>query len=164
MKTKLLVGGVATALLALFIVGGCGKPSSAPPETAADSDTPEVAGKKMTTEIDKMAEEVLQSEDKVEAADWLKRYPKSEIGEDEDGRPVLLAPVVARLREAGAQRIVIETARIGQGEFLVSMVVVLPADAAARQKLFAMDAQLSQLCQQTQVIDRGQKYLHYSFD
>ena len=164
MKTKLPFRSIAAALLTLMVAVGCSKPSSDATETAADSGAPEVAGKKMTAEIDKMAEQVLQSADKMEAADWLKRYPKSQIGADEEGQPILLAPVVARLQEAGAQRIVIETAKIGQGEFLVSMVVVLPADTAARQRLFAMDAQLSQLCQQAPVKDRGQKYLHYSFD
>jgi len=87
-----------------------------------------------------------------------------EISQDEEGRPILLGSLVARLREAGAQRIVIETATIGQGHFLVGMVVVLPTDAATRQKLFAMDTELSQLCEQIRVEDKGQKYLHYSFD
>jgi len=164
MNTKSTSLNAVATLLALVMVVGCTKQSSDSSETATESDAPEVASKKMTSEIDKMAEEVLQSEDKMEAGDWLKRYPKSQIGEDEEGRPMLLAPFVARLREAGAQRIVIQTAKIGQGEFLVGMVVVVPADAATRRKLFAMDAQLSQLCQQTPVIDRGQKYLHYSFD
>jgi len=44
------------------------------------------------------------------------------------------------------------------------MVVELPKDSAARQKCFAMDPELSQLCDQIAVIDRGQKYLHYGFD
>jgi len=152
------------AFFALLLALGCSKPSSDSSEAATESEVPEVADKKMTVEIDKMAEEVLKSADKMEAADWLKRYPKSQITEDEEGRPILLAPLVARLREAGATRIVIETATIGQGHFLVGMVVVLPTDAATRQKLFAMDMELSQLCEQIRVEDKGQKYLHYSFD
>jgi hypothetical protein len=44
------------------------------------------------------------------------------------------------------------------------MVIVLPTDKAARQKLFAMDPELSQACDQTPVKDYGQKYLHYGFD
>jgi hypothetical protein len=164
MKTKTIYKNALAGLLALVLAAGCSKPGSGSSEADADSGGQEIAGKKMTSDIDKMAEEVLQSEDKMEAADWVKRYPKSQLGEDEEGKPVLLAPIVARLREAGAQRIVIETGKIGQGEFLVGMVVVLPGDAAARKKLFALETELSQLCQQTTVVDRGQKYLHYSFD
>jgi hypothetical protein len=152
------------AFFALLLALGCSKQSSDSSETATESEVPEVADKKMIAEIDRMAEEVLKSTDKMEAGDWLKRYPKSQITEDEEGRPILLAALVARLREAGAPRIVIETATIGQGHFLVGMVVVLPTDAAARQKLFAMDQELSQLCEQIRVEDKGQKYLHYSFD
>ena len=143
---------------------GCSKQSSDSTGAAADSDAPAVADKKMTSEIDKMAEEVLRSADKMEAADWLKRYPKSSVGEDEEGRPRLLASVIARLTQAGAERVVIEFHKLGKAELLGAMVVVLPTDASARQKLFAMDADLSQMCQQTPVTDRGQKYLHYGFD
>lgn len=152
------------AFFALLLAVGCSKPSSDSSEAGTEAEVPEVADKKMTVEIDKMAEEVLKSADKMEAADWLKRYPKSQITEDEEGRPILLASLVARLREAGATRIVIDTATIGQGHFLVGMVVVLPTDSAARQKLFAMDTELSQLFEQIRVEDKGQKYLHYSFD
>ncbi len=151
------------AVFLSFLAVGCAKQSS-DSEAATESEVPEVADRKMIAEIDKMAEDVLKSADKMEAAEWLKRYPKSQITEDEEGRPILLASLVARLREAGAQRIVIDTATIGQGQFLVGMVVVLPTDATARQKLFAMDVELSQLCEQIRVEDKGQKYLHYSFD
>jgi hypothetical protein len=155
---------LVAAFFALLLALGCSKQSSDSSEAATESEAPEIADKKMTEEIDKIAEGVLQSTDKMEAADWLKRYPKSQITEDEEGHPILLASLVARLREAGAPRIVIDTASFGQGHFLVGMVVVLPTDAAARKKLFAMDMELSQLCEQIRVEDKGQKYLHYSFD
>ena len=155
---------MVAAFFALLLALGCSKQLSDSAETTTESEVPEVADKKMIAEIDKIAEDVLKSADKMEAADWLKRYPKSQITEDEEGRPILLASLVTRLREAGAPRIVIDTATIGQGHFLVGMVVVLPTDAAARQKLFAMDTELSQLCEQIRVEDKGQKYFHYSFD
>ena len=164
MNIEPIYKNTVAALLALLMAVGCSKQSEDSSEAATDSDVPEVAGKKMTAEIDKMAEEMLQSSEKMEAADWLKRYPKSQIGEDEEGRPILLAPVVARLSQAGAQRVVIQFTKLGQAELLTAMVVVLPTDSAARQKIFAMETELSQLCQQTQVADRGQKYLHYGFD
>lgn len=154
---------LVAAFFALLLALGCSKQSSDSSEAATESEAPEIADKKMTEEIDKIAEGVLQSADKMEVADWLKRYPKSQI-DDVDGRPILMASLVARLSEAGAPRIVIDTASFGQGHFLVGMVVVLPTDAAARQKLFAMDQELSQLCEQIRVEDKGQKYLHYSFD
>jgi urease accessory protein UreF len=163
MNIKTTYKSALAALVALLVAVGCSKQSSDSSE-AADSEVPEVADKKMTKAIDKMAEEVLQDTDKMEAADWLKRYPKSEIGQDEEGRPILLAAIVARLNQAGAQRIVIQFVKLGQAELLTAMVVVLPTDSAARQKIFAMEAELSQLCDQTQVTDRGQKYLHYGFD
>jgi hypothetical protein len=163
MNTKTYKNALA-ALLVLLVAVGCSKQSSESSEAPGDSEAPEIASKKMTSEIDKMAEEVLQSTDKMEATDWLKRYPKSQIGENEEGRPILLAPVVTRLTQAGAQRVVIQYTTLGQAQLLTAMVVVLPTDAAARQKIFAMEAELSQLCDQTQVTDRGQKYLHYGFD
>ena len=152
------------AFFALLLTLGCSKQSSDSSEAAAESEVPEVADKKMIEEIDKMAEDVLKSTDKMEAADWLKRYPKSQITDDETGHPILMASLVTRLREAGAPRIVIDTASFGQGHFLVGMVVVLPTDAAARKKLFVIDTELSQLCEQIRVEDKGQKYLHYGFD
>jgi hypothetical protein len=165
MNTKTTRRNVAAVLFALLLAFGCSKESSDSSGTgSSDSNVPDIADKKMTAEIDKDAEEVLQSSDITEAADWVKKYPKSELGEDEDGKPILLSTIVARLNEAGAKRIVIESAKLGQAEFLESMVVVLPDDPAARKKLFDMDEQLSDLAQETRVIDRGQKYLHYSFD
>jgi hypothetical protein len=124
------------ALILLLVAFGCSKQASESSEAAADSDVPEVAGKKITREFDKMLEEVLLSADKVEAADWLKRYPKSQVGEDEEGRPIFLAPAVSRLTQAGAPRVVIQFTTLGQAQLLTAMVVVLPTDAAVRQKIF----------------------------
>ena len=162
MHTKGTLWKIPTALLVLFVAIGCSKQSTESSES--DAEAAPVASKKMTSDIDKMCQEILQSPDKREAADWVKRYPQSSVGEDEEGRPTLLGPLVVRFRDAGADRIVIECAKIGQAEFLVGMVVVLPTDAPSRQMLFALDPELSQLCQQTPVKDYGQKYLHYGFD
>jgi hypothetical protein len=153
-----------TTLLALILAGGCSKESANNAATGTDDDSPPVASKQMIAETDKMAEEVLQSSDILEAAEWLKKYPKSAVGEDEEGHQILLAPFVSRFLAAGAQRVVIQSAKLGQGDVLLAMVVVLPADPQARQKVFALEPQLSQLCQQTPVTDKGQKYLHYGFD
>jgi len=163
MKAKSMWKIVAPAVIASLLAVGCSKKSSDFSE-AADADVPEVADSNMTAEIDNMAEAILQSADKMEAADWLTQHPTSHMGGDANGQPIRLAPIVSRLRDAGAQRIVINTAKIGQREFPAGMVIVLPSDAGPRRKVFKMDAQLSQACQQPPVIDRGQKYLHYGFD
>ena len=164
MKTQAPFKNAVIALLALLMIAaGCSKQSTESTK-AEESETPEVAGKKMTKATDEVAEEILRGNDKMEAADWLKKYPRSSIGENEDGQDLLLAPIVASLKQAGAKRVVIEYVMLGQAQLLAAMVVVLPDEAPARQKLFALEPKLSELCQQTPVIDRGQKYLYYSFD
>jgi hypothetical protein len=153
---------IAPITLALLLAFGCSK-SGSDSSTASDSDAPEVANKRMTSEIDKMCEEILQSPDKMDARDWIKQYPKSMIGKEQETEKSL-ASVAGRFYDAGVPRVVIQYTKIGQGVFLTAMVVELPKDSAARQKCFAMDPELSQLCDQTGVTDRGQKYLHYGFD
>lgn len=154
---------VLNAVVCVCLVGGCSK---GPAETASErgDEEPAVAGASMIGEVDQMCEEILRSPDAVAAAAWLERYPMSAFGADEEGDPILLSLYVRRFEEAGAGRLVIQSAKLGAGEFLLGMIVVLPADAAARQRLFAIEPELSALCVQTPVTDRGQKYLHYSFD
>jgi hypothetical protein len=102
----------------------------------------------------------------MEARDWLTRYPKGLFSShalnenDPNGTP--LASVVERLSAAGAQRIVVHYGALGKGQFFLGLVVVLPADATARQKIFALDPELSQLTEQRRAVDSGQKYLYYS--
>jgi hypothetical protein len=164
MKTNSPLTHALIALFVLLMAVGCSKKSADTSNAADESENPEVAGKKMTKETDEMVEEILKGTDKMEAADWLKKYPRSAIGENEEGQDLLLAPIVASLKQAGAKRVVIEYVTLGQAQLLAAMVVVLPTDPPARQKLFALEPKLSELCQQTPVIDRGQKYLYYSFD
>ena len=164
MKPKSRSGKTCIALIVLLGAIGCSKQPADSSKTAAESDPPEITEKKMIADIDIMAEEVLQSAEKMEAADWLKRFPQSSFGVNEQGQDLLLAPVVAKLKQAGAQRVVIEYAMLGQAHVLASMVVLLPKDPTARQKLFEIDKQLAPLCEETPVADKGQKYLHYSFE
>jgi hypothetical protein len=122
----------------------------------------------LASEDDKRCEEILKTPDIMESGDWLKRYPKSlfsshAISEDaQNGTP--LAPVVARLTAAGAPRVVIHYGAFGQGQVLRAVIIVLPADPAARQKVFAMDTELGQLCEQQRAKDYGQKYLYYTME
>jgi len=159
---------IASALLTLLVAAGCSKRSSDPSAAESDSEQPSVASKQMASNDDKTCEEILKSPDIMEAGDWLKRYPKGlfsshAISEKEhNGTP--LAPVVARLSAAGAQRVVIHYAASGQGHILRAVIVVLPTGPAGRQKVFAMDAELSRLCEQERAKDHGQKYLYYTMD
>jgi hypothetical protein len=163
MNAKTRHWNTAAALLVLLLAVGCSKQSSDSSSTAADAEALPVANKKMTSEIDKMCEEILQSPDKMDAREWIKRYPKSVVGKEEETKKSL-ATVATRFYEAGSPRVIVQYTKIGQGVFLTAIVVELPTDASARQKCFAMEPELSQLCDQTAVTDKGQKYLHYGFD
>jgi hypothetical protein len=102
----------------------------------------------------------------MEARDWVARHPKSLFSShalnEGDPNGTLLAPVVTRLSNAGAQRVVIHYGAMGQGQVLTGVIVVLPSDSAAREKLFTLDSELSELSQQKHATDSGQKYLYYS--
>jgi hypothetical protein len=93
------------AILALSAALGCSKQSATADSAESDTAEPEVATRKMTKEIDKMAEESLQSEEKFEGREWAKRYPKSSFGKEEEK---LVKTVVERFYEAGAQKVVID--------------------------------------------------------
>jgi hypothetical protein len=165
-KTSHLI--VAFSLLTLLVAVGCPEQSPDSPLTESDSEKPSVAGKQKSSEDDKRCEEILKSPNIMEARDWLKRYPKGLFSshaldpDDPNGTP--LAPVVARLVDAGAKPIVIHYGMLGKGQVLLGVVVGLPADPDARQKIFAMEPELSQLCQQRSTKDYGQKYLYYSME
>lgn len=119
--------------------------------------------KKYASEEDRRAQKVLSSPDIMEAQKWLERYPKAPFSShaldprNPNGTP--LAPVVACLVDAGAQRLAVHHAN---GKIFLGLVVVLPADKQARQRLLAIDPELSQLCVQRAQEDYGQKYLYYS--
>ncbi len=121
------------------------------------------ADKKYACAEDERVGEILQSSDVMEASDWLKRYPKGPFSSrtlDPDnpyGTP--LAPVVARLAKAGAKRLVVHH---GDRSFFVGLIVVLPGGARARNRLFEIERELSQICNQQVQKEYGQKYLYYS--
>src|SRR5436309_1968293 len=135
-----------TAFLTLLLAAGCSKTSSDSQSAGADSEQPPAASQKTASASDKSCEKILQSPNSTDAKEWVKQNPKSVFSvAGEDGN-VMLAPTVARLYQAGAQRIVIQLTPAG---WLSAMVVVLPAESAARKKLFALDAELSPLREQT---------------
>jgi hypothetical protein len=160
MKTKTIDSIFPAALLAMLLAAGCSKQASDSQTTGADSEQLPSASQKSTSETDKTCETILKSPNTSDAREWVKQNPKSVFSvAGEDGN-VMLAPTVARLYQAGAERIVIQHTPAG---WLSAMVVALPAEPAARKKLFALDVELSQLREQTPVRDSGQRYLYYGF-
>ena len=121
------------------------------------------ADKKYATAEDERAQEILKSSDIIEVSEWLRKYPRGQFSshsidpDDPHGTP--LAPVVARLTKAGAKRLVVHH---GDGVFFVGLVVELPKDAKTRKKIFEVEPELSQICNQRVQKDYGQKYLYYS--
>jgi len=151
---------------AAIVFSGCSKSDGG----AGGSDSDSAPSKQMAKEDDKQAEEALKETAlTLEGREWVKKYPKSlysshTLKEDDDGNGTLMAGVVERLYAAGAQKIVIKYVKLGQADILEAFIVVMPTDAAARQKVLALDPELSQLQQQRPTKEFGQKYLFYSLD
>ncbi len=87
-----------------------------------------------------------------EALDWARRNPKTLRG------GATLEAMLTSLSDAGAQRIIVLTNWPGC-DYLI--VLTLPSEAAARQKVFASDERLRQGCGLEKAKDFGQKYLGY---
>ena len=147
------------AIIPLLLLLGCSKQT--PADSAKDTSAPATPSKRPVAEADKKPDEIAHSPTAKEARAWLKENPKAVFSTAGLEGNVLLAPTVARLYQAGAQRVFIQSTSSG---LLTDMVVLLPVGAPARQKLFALDAELSPLREQTPAKDTGQKYFHYSFE
>lgn len=156
MKIKLMHLKLAPALLAFLLALGCSRQSPDSSSEQSDSGGSSGAAKEAAAQDDALAAEILKSPDIMEASDWVKRFPKSEFGKE--GTP--FPPIVQRLTGAGAQRVVVHHFK---SSVFLGVVVVLPTDAAARQRVFALEPELSQLALQRTANDSGQKYLYYSF-
>ena len=113
---------------------------------------------------DEIVSRILASDEAVDASDWLKRFPDGRFGSRDSRNPnephgPPLAPVVARLAKAGAKQILVHH---GDRIFFVGLIVVLPSGAKARERLFELEREFSQVCNQRVQKDYGQKYLYYS--
>ena len=155
MNIKLKYLKIGPALLALLLALGCSKQSSGS-SAQAESGSASSAAKEAAAQDDTRADQIMKSPDIMEARDWVKRYPRSAFGKE--GTP--FAPIVERLTAGGAQRVVVHHF---DSSILLGVVVVLPSEGAARQGVFALEPELSQLALQRQAKDCGQKYLYYSF-
>ena len=114
-------------------------------------------------EEDEMVAEILASEDTMDASDWLRLYPNGPFSSRDARNPdepngITLAPIVTRLSKAGAKQLLVHH---GDRTSFVGLIVVLPSSANARERLFKVERELSQICNQPVQKDYGQKYLYY---
>ncbi len=89
-----------------------------------------------------------------DARDWAKRNPKTYPG------GATLENLLASLSDAGAEGIIVLT-NVPSQDYLI--ILTLPSAADARQKVFASDARLREVCGLEPTKDYGQKYLGYPF-
>lgn len=89
-----------------------------------------------------------------DARDWARRNRKTISG------GVTLETMLTSLSDAGAQDMVILT-NVPSCDYL--MILTLPAEPAARQKVFTSDARLREVSGLEPTKDYGQKYLGYPF-
>ena len=113
---------------------------------------------------DEIVARILASDETIGASNWLKRFPNGPFGSRDSRNPnephgLPLAPIVARLAKAGAKKILVHH---GDRVFFVGLIVVLPSGAKARERVFKLERELSQICNQRVQKDFGQKYLYYS--
>jgi hypothetical protein len=85
---------------------------------------------------------------------WIKRNPKTFLG------GATLEAMLTSLSDAGAERIKVLT-NLPSCDFLIF--VTLPTEPATRQKVFASDSRLREVCGMEKAKDFGQKYLVYPF-
>ena len=112
-------------------------------------------------ESDKQIEEWLAEPDKAEAREWLKGDSHILFEGDKE----TAAKVVDNLYSAGAKEVwIIGVTEFGGSEVAAAFVAVLPSDAAARKRVFAIESDFQKLMDLEATRDTGQKYLHFSFD
>lgn len=139
-------GGVVLVACALAV--GCGKQGAPSAES-------------LEARIDRHGDEIMASSTKGEARAWMKE-PKHVFFKAD---PKEVAKFVEDFYNAGAVQVLIGDVEEEQGnQFAGSILVVLPTDAPARAKLFAIDARADTAFDCDPVSDKGQKYLYYPFD
>jgi len=147
----------ACALLCAVLISGCSK---SPDDGTSAPPTPE----EIAAQTDLTCAEILKASNNMVAESWLKSHPKASLGGNEAGLPVLLSPLVTKLKLAGASRVVVQFSGLERDARILALIVILPADAPSREKLFALEPELSALAQRSSVPDVGQKHLLYAFE
>jgi len=145
-------------ILALFFSLGCEDERAGGPAAggAAREAPPE-------QRIDKAGDEIMASDKKAEARQWLK--DDNHVLFKFRGGKKKLSDLVDEFYSAGAEKVYVGNIESEAGkDFAGTVLVVLPEDFAARSKLFKIDERVGPELQEDPVADRGQKYLYYSLD
>ncbi len=135
-------------VVACALAAACSKQGSPP----ADS---------LEARIDAHGDEVMASGSKGEARAWMKE-PKHVFFKND---PQEIAKFIEDFYSAGATQVLIVDIEEHEGtQYGGSMLVVLPAEAAARVRLFDIGSRVDTALGCDQVTDKGQKYLYYALD
>ncbi len=130
-----------------------GKPAFAPPPPLTEEDR----AKQFAAQGDAVCESLFRDNPRrvfPEALEWARHNPQSLAG------GASLEAMLTDLSDAGAERMNVVT-NVPFCDYLI--IVTLPSDSAARQKVFASDARLRQVCGIEPTKDYGQKYVGYLF-
>ena len=164
---------ISLALVSFALLVGCSRKPAEPPGAAIPSDAKttttappnagpggEEARKQALAANDGPIDSFLKDNrglafpEDFDALVWVKRNPKALSG------GATLEAMLTSLSDAGAQRINVLT-NIPSCDFLIF--VTLPTAPTTRQKVFASDSRLRELCGLEQAKDFGQRYLVYAF-
>ena len=169
-----LHASIAVGLLSFVAIVGCSRRPSEPPDTGVktevhetatakqNADTAEAKAKDAAMSMNAGCENLLKAYVVVppDARDWAKRNPKTFPG------GATLEAMLASLSEAGAQGIIVFTnlppLYSPANNYDCVIILTLPSEAAARQKVFTSDARHREVCGLEPTKDYGQKYLGYS--
>jgi hypothetical protein len=143
----------AMALL-LSVLSACGKES-----TSADTNIHDGSHDSAEMRMDKHGEEIMASPTKQEARQWLKG--SKHLFFKSDSKTV--GQFVEDFYNAGAKQVLIADLEEHEGnQYAGSILVVLPDEDSAREKVFDVGMRADIVFGQDPVIDRGQKYLYYT--
>ena len=138
-----------------MLAASCGKQSGAISGDSTDSQN------SAEMRMEKHGDEIMASANKQEARAWLKGPNHLFFKAD----PKLVSQFVEDFYNAGAKQVLVADLDNEQGvQYGGSMLVVLPADATAREKLFAIGMRADICFGEDPVQDDGQKYLYYTPD
>jgi hypothetical protein len=152
-------GGFLAVAIAVFFSLGCeDQPAGAPAAGGAG-----VGEAPLEQRIEKAGDEIMASDKKAEAREWLK--DDNHVLFKFHGGKKKLTELVDEFYAAGAEKVYIGNIESEAGkDFGGTALVVLPKDATNRSKLFEIDKRVGPEFQEDPVTDKGQKYLYYSFD
>jgi hypothetical protein len=112
-------------------------------------------------EQDKQIAEWLAEPDKAEARKWL----ESDSHVLFEGDKETAVKLANDLYSAGAKEVwIIGISQMGNSEIAAAFVAVLPDDATARKRVFAIESDFQKAMDLEPSRDVGQKYLHMTFD